>query len=284
MKKPVIGAHVSAAGGASTAIPRAKAIGAEAIQIFGASPRQWAVRMPAKEEIAAFRSAVRHESIQAVFLHAPYLINLGSADAKLRERSADLLEAHFRIAHALGADGLIFHVGAASAGMFRKEALREAARLIKRVLSTVKGNTCLCIENAAGNGKIGGTLEEIACVLDAVGSKRAGVCIDTAHAFEEGIVSAYDRKGVEEFAQRIGKTIGWERVRAVHANDSKTAHSSRHDRHENIGKGYIGTSGFRELLKHPKFRAIPFILEVPGRDGNGPDKWNVGALKACLLR
>jgi deoxyribonuclease-4 len=278
--KPVIGAHVSAAGGLSNTVLHARHIGADAIQFFGSSPRQWAIRMPTEREAGEFKKAFAEARLHSVFLHAPYIVNLGTANVPLWKRSVELLTAHMKIANLIGAKGVIVHVGSGESGLFREYSFGRAVAGIRQVLRRAAGKTMFMIENSAGGGEeIGKDFTEIALLIKQVGSKRVGVCIDTAHAFEAGMIPSYSKANVAHLATEIKRTFGWVRLIAIHANDSKTPANSKNDRHENIGKGFIGEEGFKNLLAHPEFRKIPFLLEVPGYNGNGPDKRNVDALK-----
>ena len=280
MAKPIIGAHVSAAGGLLNAVLSARHIGADAVQLFGSSPRQWAARLPAKKEATEFRAAARAAGLRGVFLHAPYLINLATLNVAMWRKSVQLLTTQMKIAKAVGATGVIFHTGSGEGGMFREQSLERAVSGMRQVLRNASGKALLIIENSAGGGeRVGRDLADVAWLLKKLGSKRGAFCFDTAHAFEAGLVRSYVPEEVVRLAEEIARTVGWKRVAAVHANDSKTAFGSHHDRHENIGKGFIGESAFRNLLAHPEFRKVPFILEVPGYDGNGPDKKNVDILK-----
>ncbi len=274
-----IGAHVSAAGGPVTAVERAKAIGAQTIQIFGSSPRQWKFSLPSKEAALAFRKAAAAAGIRPVFLHAPYLINLASGSPLTRSSSVALLTGTLRIAGLLGAEGVIFHIGARS-DTARPKAVAQVVRELKSILKNVPGRTALILENGAGGGgKLGSELGEIGKMLDAIASPRARFCFDTAHAFEAGIVRDYSPGEAAALAETIARTVGWKRVSAIHANDSRTKCASHHDQHENIGKGRIGETAFRNLLAEKRFRTVPWLLEVPGLDGKGPDKANVDILK-----
>ncbi|MEY4731427.1 MAG: hypothetical protein RL681_373 [Candidatus Parcubacteria bacterium] len=283
MGKVTIGAHVSAAGGLSNAVLHAQHIGADVIQFFGSSPRQWAAREPRAADALEFRRAAERAGIKQVFLHAPYLINVATSDVALWKKSVALLATHMRIAAAVDARGVVVHLGSGESGLFRDQALDRAVAGIKQVLRHAPGKAWCIIENSAGGGeKIGRDLGEIATIISRIASRRVGVCFDTAHAFEAGIVPSYSATDVDRLASEIARTFGWERLAVIHANDSKTAFDSHHDRHENIGKGLIGEDGFRNLLRHEKFRRVPFVLEVPGYDGNGPDKKNVDVLKKLL--
>ncbi|MBI2036853.1 MAG: deoxyribonuclease IV [Candidatus Liptonbacteria bacterium] len=282
MSLPAIGAHVSAAGRLSLAIDRARNIGAECIQLFGASPQQWTARMPREADTEDFKKRRAESGIGPAYLHAAYLVNLASPDQALRERSERSLADHLKIAEMLGAEGLIFHVGSGKE-LPKEEAVRYVVGAMQRVLEAAPGAAELVIENSAGGGqKIGSSLEEIAHVIRHVGSPRVKTCFDTAHAFEAGLIERYDREGVARLIGRLDATVGLRALVALHVNDSKTAFNSHHDRHENIGEGQIGLDGFRELAKRTELHDKAWILEVPGFENAGPDRRNIELLKSCF--
>lgn len=296
MNYPLIGAHVSVAGGVWKAFANAEAIGAEAIQIFGASPQSWAFKLPDKETVIKFKTAWEKSKVKSVFLHAAYLVNLASPDASARKKSVINLSGHLAIAQALGANGLIFHVGSGKGDMSKEEALKLAAKEMKEVLKNVPGATELIIENAAGGGdKVGATAESVGALIRLIKSLppsgrasptlggRVKVCIDTAHAFEAGIIERYEPKELKKFLDEWENHVGLKNVVALHVNDSKTAFNSRHDRHENIGEGFIGLKGFKNLAKEKSLWDKAWLLEVPGFDNNGPDKKNIDILKSCFI-
>lgn len=283
MKRPKLGAHVSVAGKLSNGIMRAKEIGAECVQIFGASPRQWAVRARAPGEIAEFKKAREKACIGPVYLHAAYLVNLASADPGLRHKSEANLASHLEIAGSIGAEGLIFHIGSGAAELPKAQAKSLAVESLRRILRQVKGEARLVIENSAGGGeKLGADPEEIGAIMNAVNSKRLKVCWDTQHAFASGIIEQYDTPSLKNLSQRFERAFGLENLVALHINDSKTKFNSRHDRHENLGEGSIGLDGFRALSRETKLFQAAWILEVPGFDGNGPDARNISLLKGCF--
>ncbi|MFA5318051.1 MAG: deoxyribonuclease IV [Patescibacteria group bacterium] len=293
---PIIGAHVSAAGGYKNAIKRAEEIGAECIQIFGASPRSYWAKMPDKKDVEEYKSALKDSNIKAVFLHAAYLVNLASNDASIFKKSVKNLSDHLKIAEMLGAEGLIFHIGSGKEQP-REQAMKKTISGIKEVLSAPShkagrqgGSAKLIMENTAGGGQsIGRSAEEIGELLKMIKSKRVSplksatglvnVCIDTAHAFESGMISEYTPAGVKKFLDELDKYVGFKNIAAFHVNDSKTLAGSHHDRHENIGEGHIGLNGFKNLAKDKRMKDVPWILEVPGFEGEGPDKKNVEILK-----
>lgn len=284
MKLPYLGMHVSAAGGAYRAIARGEEMGATAIQFFGASPRSYTANLPTPEDAQKFKDDFEKSPIKAAFMHAAYLANLASDKANLRAMSCKNLTAHFKIAAAYGIDGLVFHPGSFGEQL-PEEGIAHIVAGMKEVINAVPGTVRLLIENTAGGGtKLGGKPEEIAAMLEGVNMPdRTGVCLDTAHAFESGIVMDYaDEDTLAAFLKRWDSTIGFNRTYALHANDSKTLAESHNDKHENIGDGYIGTAGFEALAKSGKFNHVAWMLEVPGMDNLGPDEENLNRLKACF--
>jgi deoxyribonuclease-4 len=273
-----IGAHVSSAGGPAGVFERGAKIGAEALQIFLSAPQQW--RSPAfkDEQVTAFKAAFAEANIP-VFAHGVYLMNFGSQDEALCGRSVTSLAAGLRWADELSLSGTIFHAGSHLGAGF-DDVLPAVCRLLRQALDEAPGRSLLVIENSAGQGNcIGRSFAEMGAIIRGLDSDpRVAVCIDTCHALAMG----YDittREGVEIAMTEFEREIGFERLVAVHANDSKMPLGGVRDRHENIGDGYIGTAGFREILAHPAFADVPFLLEVPGLDGKGPDAENVSRLK-----
>jgi len=278
---PIIGAHVSAAGGLKNAVTRAQAIGAQCVQIFGASPRTFWAKMPTEQDVAEYKAALKQSGLGPVFLHAAYLVNLASPKADLRAKSIKSLSDHLRIAETLGAQGLIFHIGSGK-DMPRAEALQLTLAGMKQVLKDISGRTQLIMENTAGGGqKIGRDAEELGWLLKKIKNKRVKVCIDTAHALEAGMIDEYAPAKVKNFLDELDKHIGFKDVVAWHVNDSKTSAGSHHDRHANIGQGHIGLAGFKNLAKDSRMKTMPWILEVPGFKDEGPDKRNIDILKSC---
>lgn len=277
-----IGAHVSTAGGLHTAIERAQNIGANCLQIFGASPRQWFAKLPDATDIDLFRSAVKSGGIKAVYLHAAYLPNLASPDPETIKKSIANLSTHLKIADSIGANGLIFHIGSGKE-LPKSQAMRQVIDGCQAILKNVSGQTELVMENSAGGGqKLGSNPEEIGEMLKAISSPRMKVCWDTAHSFEVGIIETHYPEEIKNLVDRFDKSFGLENLVVIHANDSKTAFNSRHDRHENIGQGHIGPAAFKNLAQEPRLRDKVWLLEVPGYDNQGPDAQNIEALKNCF--
>ncbi len=278
---PIIGAHVSAAGGLKNSIKNAKKIGAECIQIFGASPRTYWAKMPSEKDAEEYKNALKDSNVKQVFLHAAYLVNLASNDSSIFKKSIKSLSDHLRITEIIGAQGLIFHIGS-SKEQPREQAMKKTVLGMKQVLKAVPGKSRLIMENTAGGGQsIGRSAEEIGQLLKIINSKRVKTCVDTAHSFEAGMIDKFTPTEVKKFLDRWQKCVGRRNIVCFHINDSKTKFNSCHDRHENIGHGYIGLEGFKNLAADKRMKNMPWILEVPGFDGKGPDKRNIGILRQC---
>lgn len=273
-----IGAHVSAAAPLAKCVDRACDIGADAIQIFASGPQSWRPGAHTDEAMAAMKTRAAECNIDTVFLHGVYLVNLATADPTLLNRSVGSLKQYLAFCGATGARGTIFHTGSHKGAGF-DGALSQIAGAIERVLETTPPQTWLILENSAGQGgTVGGRFSELAAIIDAVGSERVKVCLDTCHLYAAGYDIATPA-GCDATIEEFDRTVGLDRLVAVHANDSKAGLGSGLDRHENIGEGQIGLDGFRAITAHPAFRTLPFILEVPGYDGKGPDRRNIETLR-----
>lgn len=281
---PLIGGHVSASGGFYKAIENAERIGADVIQFFGASPRQWFAKMPERSIIEQYKNALKESHVKAVYLHASYLPNLAAASKISLQKSIRNLTEHLQIAHHIGASGLIFHMGSCNSGLSREEALKQTAHAMKEILKAVPGDTQLIMENSAGGGqKLCNTPEELGIIKSLVASPRIKVCLDTAHAFEAGILGPdFTQEHIKHVFDNFSKHIDLKDIVAIHVNDSKTAYNSHNDRHENLGHGHMGLSAFHSLASEKRLHAAHWILEVPGFDNQGPDKENVDILRSCF--
>lgn len=281
MSRTTIGAHVSSAAPLAQCVDRACAIGAETLQIFASAPQSWRPGTHTDEAMQAMVDRIAERGLGPVFLHGVYLVNLGTADETLLNRSVGSLKQYGKFAAATGAAGTIFHTGSHKGAGF-DAVLAQVAGAVERVLEATPEQTWLILENSAGQGgTIGGRFEELAAIIQAVGSERVKVCLDTCHAFAAGYdLSNADacRATFDQFAE----TVGMERLVAVHANDSKAGIGSGLDRHENIGEGHIGLEGFRGIMAALAPYHLPFILEVPGYDGKGPDQRNIDTLRSIL--
>jgi deoxyribonuclease IV len=277
-----IGAHVSTAGGLSTSVGRAQAIGAECMQIFLCAPQRWQHPRHTDEEVDRFAQLVRDCNIGPNFAHATYLINLASNDEALRERSIDNLIACCAWGARCGLAGVVVHVGSGR-GQPVDEAERQVAGALERVLSTAE--TAVLLENSAGSGDtLGSRFSQIGSLIKRLGrDTRLGLCVDTAHTFASG----YDlrtQQGVEQAVDEIERFVGLDRLRLIHANDSKADLGSAVDRHADIGQGLLGEASFRRMLAEARLTDLPWVLEVPGPDNTGPDAANVRILKRLAGR
>jgi len=274
-----VGVHTSIAGALENAAHHAKKIGCDTFQMFSANPRGWRTLDPTPEDYERFRAARAKHGLNPVVIHDNYLINLASADGLIREKSIAAFRRELERAVALGADFLVTHPGSAKGGS-ASQAIRtcvESLRLAAKGLS-LDGLTVL-IENTAGQGSaIGRTFEEVAEIVAGAGNDLPmGACIDTAHCFEAGY-AIHTPRGLTEAIKQLAATVGLDKVRVIHANDSKTPFNSHADRHEHIGIGHIGKEAFGRIVRHPKLKRIPFICETP-IDRPGDDKRNLRTMR-----
>ncbi|MCK5136357.1 MAG: deoxyribonuclease IV [Bacteroidales bacterium] len=260
-----IGAHVSASGGVENAPLNAKEIGATAFAFFTKNQRQWVARPLTRENIRNFRKNCEmagYEPFQ-ILPHDSYLINLGNPDSGSIEKSRMAFLDEMQRCEQLGLDRLNFHPGGHLNKTGDEECMQLIAESINHVLSGSTGVSAV-IENTAGQGSnLGYTFEQIAYIIDRVEDKsRIGVCIDTCHAYTAG----YDlktRKGFEETFSHFGKVIGFEYLKGMHLNDSKKELGSRVDRHDSLGKGFLGIDLFKWIMADNRFDGIPMVLETP---------------------
>jgi len=284
-----IGAQVSVAGGVTKAFDRADELGAESIQIFALSPRQWKSAAPPDEVLEAFRQrAAEHPTVRGIYCHASYLINLATGNDALKEKSFECLVGHLAVATGLGSEGVVLHIGShLGAGMDAVlDRIAEAlvGALDAATLRAGEPSAKILIENTAGaGGTVGRSFEELATIIDATGNdERLGVCMDTQHLFASG-VSYETLAKADTVVREIRETVGLERLSCLHLNDSKVAFGTNRDRHENLGEGEIGANALSYLLSHPDIQHAPALLEVPG-DGSGPRESDVAIAKKILAK
>lgn len=277
-----IGAHVT--GGIKGGVARARAIGAESLQVFLGSPQTWRAPTLPTDEIEAFRAQVALAGLGPVFVHAIYLINLAAEKPDIHQKSVASLVNQVSGAARIGAAGLIVHPGSAGSAPY-EEALARVAAGLETALTEAQGDAPILLEVCAGQGHtLGCTFQQLADMIDAVGRPpRLAVCWDTCHLFAAGYDIA-TADGFERTLDEMDRALGLDRLAAIHANDSKFPLGSGRDRHENIGRGHIGEAAFARLVSHPALAEIPFLLEVPGLDGNGPDAENVATLRRLASR
>lgn len=262
-----IGGHVPVAGGlAAVGLSYAREVGAECVQVFVANPRGWATGPGDPEQDARFRAGCAEAGIPA-YVHAPYLINLGSHSETTVERSVRSLRHSLRRGREIGALGVVVHTGSATGGRSREAALAQVRERALPLLDELgEDDPWLLLEPTAGQGSsLCSLAEDLGPYVEALERHpRLGVCLDTCHAFAAG----HDLTapgGVGALLDAIVDQVGPGRLRLIHANDSKAPTGAHLDRHENIGAGHIGPEPFRELLAHPVTEGVPLVIETPGR-------------------
>lgn len=268
IKKPQpkcsIGAHVSAAGDVALAPSRARELGCECFQIFSRPPQGGKAKPISAEVIEGFQAAMKECGQSAAYVHAPYFINLASANNRIYHGSISVLREELERSSQLGVTAMMTHLGSAKE-LGDKEALDKVVDGIAKVLDGYQGQTQFLIEIAAGAGSImGDSFEEIAAIVKSPELKKydIGVCFDTAHAFASGY-DLRDAAAVKKTFAKFDRLVGAKRLRLIHANDCKTEFNSRKDRHEHIGQGHIGLDGFREIVRVACSRGVDMILETP---------------------
>jgi deoxyribonuclease-4 len=280
---PLLGAHMSIAGGVGNALLLGKKVDCAAIQIFTRSARQWAAKPYSQEEIEHFHRNRRETGIDTVIAHDSYLLNLASPDAALRKRSVAAFVDEFERCEVLGVSHLIAHPGA-HGGAGELAGIKTIARSLNEIHLACPGYaTKITIEITAGQGSnLGCRFEQIARMIDAVKqSDRLRVCFDTEHAFAAGY-ELRTLEGYERTFAEFDEIIGIERLAAFHLNDSKKEFNSRVDRHEHIGKGFIGVEAFRMLVNDRRFWGLPMCLETPKGADLKEDRENLSLLRSLL--
>lgn len=277
---------MSVAGGIENAFLAGARVGCDSLQIFVKNQRQWRAPPLTPEQIAAYKAAERETGLAPVVAHASYLLNLASPDDTIRTRSMTAMIDELERCEALGVSALIFHPGAHMDDTLNA-GIKRIARSLDVVNSECRGfGTMTLLETTAGQGTaIGYRFEHLAAILQQVKEPdRLGVCLDTCHLFAAG----YDFRtetGYDAMIDEMDTTIGVSKVRCIHTNDSKRECGSRVDRHDHIGKGKIGKSGFAHFINDKRWLRTPFILETPkGKDGRGSefDKVNLKRLRSLL--
>ena len=271
---PILGAHMSIAGGLHKALLRGKSIGCKAIQIFTRNSNQWKTKKLSTNEVDLFYETREKTAVKPVAAHNSYLINLASPRSDVFEKSFDAILDELERAELLEIPYLVIHPGS-HLGNGEGQGLRQIAETINRVhAKTTKYRVKILLETTAGQGSnLGYRFEQLAEILELTESReRLGICFDTCHAFAAG----YDFRTSETYRQIIkefDKIIGLDRLRLFHINDSKKGLGSKIDRHEHIGSGFIGLRAFSFILNDPKFADLPFLLETPKcKDENGVDR------------
>ncbi|HEY5142625.1 MAG TPA: deoxyribonuclease IV [Solirubrobacteraceae bacterium] len=267
----LIGAHVSPAGGPAKAVGRGEDLGARAIQIFNQNPRAWKPTVYSDEQVAAFAAAMAGGPVDALLIHAVYLLNAASDDAQIREKTLISLVASLRAGAALGAHAVVLHPGSAKTGDVG-EAIARAGEVLREALAESEGCP-LHLENTAGaGGTLGRSFAELGALIEAAGGdERLGVCLDSCHMLASGI-EIRTPQALSAAVDACERAVGTGRIGSLHLNDSQTPLGSNRDRHANIGDGELGLGGCRAFLSEPRFDALPCVLETPGPDRSGPTR------------
>jgi deoxyribonuclease-4 len=272
----LLGAHCS--GGIKKSLERAHELGADSVQLFVQSPRAWRFPDHDPADLAAFRERRQELGIGSAVVHALYLVNLASPDDDFYEKSVTTMSSTMDAASAIGADGVIFHVGSHLGAGFEAGSKRVVPAM-KKILEHSSETTWLLMENSAGaGGTIGRSLEELAVLYDACGRhERLGICLDSCHLWVSGY-DVTDRAVLDELLGDLDAQIGLDRLRALHINDADAPLGSNRDRHANILEGELGKQ-LGVFLGHPSLQGLPAVMEVPGPDGHGVDAGEMKKLR-----
>jgi deoxyribonuclease-4 len=269
----LIGAHVSPSGGPAQAVARGTERAARSIQIFNQNPRQWKPREYSDEEVADFHTAMEESDVDALLIHAVYLLNPASEEKEFREKTLASLTSSLRAGAALGAHAVVLHAGSALKNGGKVDAaIDRAGAVIAEALS--ESEKCpLHLEDTAGaGGTLGRSFDELARLIEvAGGDKRLGVCLDSCHL----LASGYDIRTAEALSAVLDdfdQIVGLKLLGSLHVNDSATPLGSNRDRHANLGDGEIGREGIAAFLSEPRFEGMPCVLEGPGHKGKALDR------------
>ena len=283
----MFGSHLSIAGGLHNAVEAARALSLQTVQVFTKNQQQWRCPPLESQSIRAFRDACEAAGFARTVSHDSYLINLASPDADLLRKSLDLFVEEIRRCDLLGIPLLVTHPGA-HMGQGEAAGLKRVAESLDEAFARMpRSDTLVCLESTAGQGtSLGWRLEHLAEIISlSRHPERLGVCLDTAHLFAAG----YDFRGrrYPTFVRLLDATIGLDRVKVWHLNDSKKPLGSRVDRHAHIGLGEIGDDGFRPIMRDRRWRDVPKIMETPkGKDEQGRewDAVNLERLQSLAAR
>lgn len=277
----LFGAHCS--GGIKGALDRAIEIGADAVQLFAQSPRMWRFPEHADEDLARFRERRAEAGIGSVLVHALYLCNLATRDRTIYAKSRATMSATVDSACAIGADGVVFHVGS-HLGAGLKAGVRRAVPALREVLERCSDTTWLLLENSAGaGGTIGRSIDELAILFDALDRHpRLGICLDSCHLYVSG-VDVGEPKQVAALLDDVDARIGLDRLRALHVNDAAAPLGSNRDRHANVLDGELGER-LGAFLAHEAVQGLPAVMETPGPEGRGPDSAELQKLRDLHAR
>jgi len=273
-----VGAHVSIAGSIDRAVDRAGKIGCDTFQIFSRNPRGWRAKEISEEVAQEFKRKLKRSGMHPPVDHMPYLPNLATPKEDVYRKSVDALALELERCEILGIPYLVTHLGS-HLDSGKEVGLNRTVDAIIRALSAFENDVILLLETTSDSkNSVGGSFEDLAEIMSRVDREdRVGACFDTCHAFVAGY-ELRTEEGLEETMEKFDRTIGLERMKVVHLNDSKGPIGSKLDRHEHIGLGEIGEEGFRLILNHPTIRTRPLILETPS-DERRDDLGNIALVR-----
>src|SRR6185295_4648052 len=240
--------------------------------------RMWRPTRYTEEDFEAFRQAMADSPLQAVVIHAVYLINCASKEREVRRKSLTSLTHALRIGDGIDAAGVVLHAGARK-GEPQGPSVRRAGKAISQALQSSE-RTPLLLENTAGTqGPLGRNFDELAELIEAAGGgERLGACLDCCHLLASGF-EIRTREALAEVVDEFDAKVRLDRLLCLHVNDSKVPLGSNRDRHANLGDGELGRKGLRPFLSEPRFDGLPALIETPGPDGKGPDRREVRTAK-----
>ncbi len=274
----LIGAHVSTSGGLVAALERGERRNCDSIQIFNQSPRMWRPTRYQADDFAAFREAMASSRVDAVIIHAVYLINCATQDRELRRKSLASLTHALRIGDGIGAAGVVLHPGAQK-GEPLGPSIKRAAKVIAAALEETERCPLLLEQTAGHKGLLGRDFDQTAELVElAGGGGRIGLCLDSCHLFVQGY-DITDAAHLGAVLEEADAKLGLKRLGAVHVNDAAAPLGSCRDRHANIGKGEMGREGLAAFLSEPRFEGLPATLETPGPEKKGPDRAEVATAR-----
>jgi deoxyribonuclease-4 len=283
----IFGSHKSIAGGYYKAVEQAASCGCDCVQLFTKNNNQWRAKDLSDEDVSRFRAALADLNISHPIAHDSYLINLAACDDLLWKKSIDAFVIELQRAERLGLAYVVMHPGAYTTSS-EELGINRCIQAFEEIHSQTRGlKVITLIETTAGQGScLGCRFEQIATILDRVrDSNRLGVCLDTCHIFAAGYPLATSRQYKATF-KSLDTTIGINRVKAIHLNDSKKDFGSRVDRHEHIGRGKIGLDAFRHLVNDSRFSQVPMYLETPKviEEGEEMDVVNLRVLRGLIAK
>jgi len=275
----LVGAHVSISGGLPTAVERGVERGCDAIQIMHQSPRAWRPQNHSAEQIDQFRELMAASRLEAVAVHAVYLINCASKDRTIRHKSIAALLHAVSLGDAIGAAGVVLHPGS-SVGEAHGPSLGRVAAALGHVIGETERCPVLLEDTASAGNTLGRSFAELGDLIDrAGGHERLGLCLDCAHLLASGY-DIRDDERLESVIDECEAEVGLDRLRCLHVNDSQVPLGSNVDRHANLPDGELGKRGLSAFLSEPRFEGLPALLEVPGPEGRGPDEGQIETARA----